>query len=139
DQLIEMLSRFRQDNPGAGLGGDFIVGYPGESESMFLETYRNIEKIGFSYGHVFRYSRRPGTKADLLTDQVAETIKSERSDQLRKLFATSTLNFINRLDGQVSRIIVESENPVRGITSNFIKIEVPGIRVDHNSWLLTRI
>ncbi|MFW6244825.1 MAG: tRNA (N(6)-L-threonylcarbamoyladenosine(37)-C(2))-methylthiotransferase MtaB, partial [Fibrobacterota bacterium] len=83
DDLARRLERFRQKHPYAGLGADFIVGFPGETDEMFQTTLNRVKEIGFTYGHVFRFSRRPGTLAAAYPDQVPERVKSERSEMLR--------------------------------------------------------
>jgi threonylcarbamoyladenosine tRNA methylthiotransferase MtaB len=135
NRIIEMLADFRKYNPNAGIGGDFIVGFPGETEQMFNETLEGINRINFTYGHVFRYSVRPGTAAASFKDQVAERIKTERSERLRIEIEKSRKKFLNLQHGILQRIIVESEMPVRGLTSNYIHVEIPDSTFKRNYWL----
>ena len=108
DELVKKLSSFRKKYPCAGLGADFIVGFPGETEDDFNETLRRVEKIGFSYAHIFRYSVRPGTEAASLTSQVCDSVKSSRSTQLRKVINKSRSSFLLSSSTDSSRIVVES-------------------------------
>ncbi len=133
--LVEKLCKFRRLFPSAGLGADFIVGFPGESDDDFAMTMERVSMIGFSYAHIFRFSPRPGTSAVSLPDQVSESVKSSRSDQLRKLINQSRESFLNKNRTVSKKIIVESESPVRGLTSNFIHVEIPGLSRECNSWL----
>lgn len=137
--FVQRLRGFRKANPSAGLGGDFIVGHPGETEECFLETLNQIESIGFSYGHVFRFSKRPGTKACDLKEQVPGFQKSARSAALRKTLTTCRRAFLSGLVGETFKIIVEAEKPVRGVTSNYIKVHVPECTATRNTWLQVRI
>jgi len=135
DALIDRLSSFRQKYPNAALGGDFIVGHPGENDAMFEVTLNSVKQAGFTYGHVFRYSKRPGTPSAGMADQIAESVKKTRSDQLRDLLQSSRDVF---LYSQVSRplcIIIEESEPARGISSNYIKVEVPKTAAQKNSWM----
>ncbi len=77
EKLIETLAGFREKTPTAALGSDIIVGFPGETDENFRTTCVNATRIGFTYAHVFRYSRRPGTRAADFANQVSEAVKSE--------------------------------------------------------------
>ena len=134
DALIGKLAAFRARYPFAGLGADFIVGFPGETDAHFETTLRHAERIGFSYGHVFRFSRRPGTAAAVMDGQVPESLKTERSARLRAVIARSRELFVKSQCGRTRRIIAEQEAPVRGVAANYLSVEIPARRVPHNSW-----
>ncbi|MFC1476795.1 radical SAM protein, partial [Fibrobacterota bacterium] len=135
DLLIKRLIQFRNKYPYAGIGGDFIVGFPGETESMFETTLKTVEQVGFNYGHVFRYSKRPGTAAASMSNQIHEKEKTGRSNQLRKCLAEMRYEFINKqLNTVTHTIVVEQEKPIRGITSNYIRVEIPRAQAERNSW-----
>ncbi len=135
DRFIERIGEFRQKCPHAGIGGDFIAGFPGETEEMFTTTLEAVKLIGFNYGHVFRYSKRPGTHAATMANQVHEKEKSARSDRLRRLLSEKRQEFVvSQLNSTTHTIVVEQEIPVRGITQNYIRVEVPRIRLKRNSW-----
>jgi threonylcarbamoyladenosine tRNA methylthiotransferase MtaB len=135
DGLLERLTAFRAQNPHAGVGADFIVGFPGESDDDFEELLRRVTPIGFSYAHIFRFSSRPGTKAAAMTGAVPESVKTERSARLRSLIDRQRQEFIRKQQGSAQRIIVEKEWPVRGMTANYLAIEIPSISALHNTWL----
>lgn len=132
---IERLISFRNSNSSAGIGADIIAGFPGETDAMFEETCRQVERIGLSYAHVFRFSPRPGTNAALFDDPVAESVKRERSGRLRKIVESARERFLKRLEGTVQRIIVESGPPLRGTTSNYIHVEIDESVLQRNTWL----
>lgn len=135
DALLERLIAFRRRYPHAGLGADFIVGFPGETEAQFGETVTNAEKIGFSYAHIFRFSPRPGTAAALLPGAVPETAKRERGRRFAEAIERSSTLFFQREQGQARRIIVEQERPARGVTGNYLDVEIPACSASHNAWL----
>ena len=135
DSLIMRLDSFSRRCSSAGIGGDFIVGFPGETGSMFETTLKTVEQIGFNYGHVFRYSKRPGTAASVMDRQVSEKEKTVRSNALRECLAKMRVQFIEKQFFRVIHtIIVEQEKPVRGITSNYIRVEIPKVFSMRNSW-----
>ena len=135
ETIAHRLASFRKSAPDAGIGGDFIVGFPGETEAMFMETVRHAAAIGFSYGHVFRYSPRENTEAASFADQIPDAEKTRRSAFLRDTLKAAGGAFIDRLTGTRHRIIVEEENPVQGIASNYLRMEAPGAHAKKNSWL----
>ena len=133
--LVGRLSSFRERYPTAGLGADFIVGFPGEAEAQFEETLANAGKIGFSYAHIFRYSSRPGTAAAGMRGlEVPEAEKQIRADRLRAVIAKSAREFGALQVGAVRRIITEGDC-AKGITANYLRVDLPGISALPNSWL----
>jgi threonylcarbamoyladenosine tRNA methylthiotransferase MtaB len=135
DSFVKRLATFSRSYPQVGLGGDFIVGFPGETDAMFEETVANVTSIGFSYGHVFRYSRRPGTKAAGLPGQVDEREKNRRSERLRFVLDASHSSFIESAMKNIQDVLVESENPAGGLSSNYLRLDVPGSTAPKNTWL----
>jgi tRNA A37 methylthiotransferase MiaB len=137
DAFVNRLSAFRRHHPQVGLGGDFIVGFPGETEKMFEETVARIASIGFSYGHVFRYSRRPGTRAAAMDGQIDEKEKNRRSGRMRAVLDVCHASFVSSAveHGSVQTILVESENPAGGLASNYLRCDVAGCAARKNSWL----
>jgi threonylcarbamoyladenosine tRNA methylthiotransferase MtaB len=134
DSFMENLIGFRTRFPDAGIGGDFIVGFPGETEANFQETLAGVGKVGFSYGHVFRFSKRPMTAAATLSGQIDEKEKIKRSARLREALDQCHDTFVRACIGSHHRIIVEKEEPVTGRTPNYLFIEVPGASAPRNSW-----
>jgi len=135
DVLLTKLSDFRKRHPFAGLGADFIVGFPGESEKEFEDLLESAEAIGFSYAHIFRFSARPGTAAATMNMTVPERVKTERSGRLRLSIERQRQAFIKKQQGLEHRIIVEKERPVRGTTANYLAVELPSFSALHNEWL----
>ncbi|MDR0330136.1 MAG: MiaB/RimO family radical SAM methylthiotransferase [Chitinispirillales bacterium] len=135
DALMERLRGFRGRYPEAGLGADFIVGHPAETEAMFEEALSRAEAVGFTYGHVFRYSKRIGTKSAKMRGQVGEPVKKARSAAMLAMLEKSREKFLSLLFARPLCIIIESENPVRGVSGNYIKVEVPGADAVRNTWM----
>ena len=135
DAFVARLAAFRSEHPDVGLGGDFIVGFPGETEELFEETVAHVASIGFSYGHVFRYSRRPGTRAATMEGQIDEKEKNRRSEILRSVLDECHASFVSSVAGQDQTILVESESPAGGLASNYLRCDLPGHIVPKNSWI----
>jgi len=135
DLLMGRLRGFREKYPAAGLGADFIVGHPGESEAMFEATLSGAEAVGFTYGHVFRYSRRLGTKSAKMPGQVAESVKKNRSAALLEILQKSREKFLSLIFARPLYIIIEAESPAAGVSENYIRVEVPGVTAPRNTWM----
>jgi len=122
--LINKIHRFMPD---AAIGVDALIGFPGESDSAFENTYDLIEKLPISYLHVFPFSARPGTKAANLPDKVdAGTIK-DRCERMRILGNEKRMKFYQGFMGQVLPILIETEreastNFLKGISSNYLPV-----------------
>jgi threonylcarbamoyladenosine tRNA methylthiotransferase MtaB len=121
---IEKITK-RFDN--IALGTDLIVGFPGESDSLFHNTVRFIESINFAYLHVFPYSLRPGTQAATMLCQVPGPIKRLRVKRMRDISHSKKIAFINNNIGLDHQMVVETvnENVIGGTTSNYIKVLLP--------------
>jgi threonylcarbamoyladenosine tRNA methylthiotransferase MtaB len=137
--FVKKIKAFRLQYPDVGVGGDFIVGFPGETEEMFQETLENISVIGFTYGHVFRYSKRPGTFAASLVETVSEKEKTRRSELMRELLFAQRHNFIELMRAKRHTMLVETEHPASGLTSNYLRVVVPGLKAAKNSWLTVHL
>ncbi|MCL2844083.1 MAG: MiaB/RimO family radical SAM methylthiotransferase [Chitinivibrionia bacterium] len=122
ENFLENLQKYRKSMPKLNLGGDFIVGFPEESDENFIETCKNITKFGFNYGHVFTYSARPNTPAAELP-QLCEKTKKQRSETLKKIFSEQQEAFARSRIGNSERIIVEAGGGLNGITSNFLRVK----------------
>lgn len=122
------LTLARDAMPQAAIGADVMVGFPGESDGEFEATRAFIERMPFTYLHVFSYSSRDGTEAAELDGQVPKTVKKERNRVLRDLISSKNLRFRERLIGTTGSAVTLSRNPetVRALTDNFIEIHLDG-------------
>ena len=115
--------------PHFGIGADIIVGFPGETDAEFEDTRRMVEELPFSYLHVFRFSRRPGTSAADMEDQVHPETISRRSEILRDLADIKKADFSRNLVGTVRGAVVEAEGDIPGwrqaTTDNYVTVLVP--------------
>ena len=117
--------------PDLGLGGDVIVGHPGEGEEDFAATLNLVRALPFAYLHVFVYSDRRGTEATRLLGRVDSRTAKQRSTALRRLAADKGLEFRRRLLGRTREVLV-LDAPDRvtglraGLTDNYVEVLFPG-------------
>ena len=134
ESRVELIRKFM---PNASIGVDVIVGFPGETDDMFLETYNFIEKLDVTYLHVFSYSERENTKAIELNGVVPKKTRNKRSKLLRLLSASKKTSFYKNNIGTDYNVLFESENKnglIEGYTENYIRV-----RKDWNKNLVGQI
>ncbi len=137
----EKISKIRKAMPGAAIGADVMVGFPGETEAEFVETQHVIEELPLTYLHVFTYSARPGTPAADHTNQVPVAIARERNHVLRELASTKKLAFMQAQVGKTLEAITlrsSDDNSTEALTDNYLKIKIPG-RWEPNRWVEARV
>ncbi len=124
--------RTRMERPGGPevfFGIDVIVGLPGETEEKFMDTYRFLaERIRPAFIHIFPYSKRPGTRAASMPDQVPEPVKTERVARLEALCKELHDSFVARHKGKREQVLWESDRKdgkMAGYTGNYIRVERP--------------
>ena len=119
----------RPGEPKVFFGIDVIVGLPGETEELFLETYHFLkDRIKPAFLHVFPYSKRPGTRAAVMPDQVQDSVKTERVARLEALSDDLHAAFIKANKGLSERVLWESsvkDGMMSGYTGNYIRVEKP--------------
>jgi threonylcarbamoyladenosine tRNA methylthiotransferase MtaB len=114
--------------PNACIGVDVIVGFPGETEELFLETYNYLNEQGISYLHVFTYSERPNTEAVDMDGVIPKKIRAKRSKMLRGLSVKKRRAFYESQLGNTTKVLFESENKegfINGFTENYVKVKTP--------------
>jgi threonylcarbamoyladenosine tRNA methylthiotransferase MtaB len=122
--------------PEAAIGADVIAGFPGESEEDFQETVDFIERLPFTYLHVFSFSERPGTGAAALGERVAHTMIRERAGYLRAVGEKKSEEFRARQAGRAVRALTlarSNEQWTEALTGNYLKVRVRG-RHSANEW-----
>jgi len=124
--------RSKMERPGESkvfFGIDVIAGLPGETDEMFRETYHFLkERIHPAFLHVFHYSRRPGTRAAVMPDQVRDSVKTERVAELDKLCGELHEEFVRKHRGMKETVLWESarkDGKMGGYTGNYIRVERP--------------
>ena len=114
--------------PNACIGADVIVGFPGETEELFIETYNFIKSLNISYLHVFSYSERQNTLGIEMPNIVPKNIRSKRSKLLRSLSVKMRRNFYETNLGTKQKILFESENKngyIYGFSENYVRVKTP--------------
>ncbi len=132
-QFAERIEKLREVLPNCSITSDVIVGFPGETEEEFMETYDFIRDNKFSELHVFPYSKRTGTPAARMEDQVDEEIKNERVHRLIELSNQLAKEYASMFDGDVLEVIPEEtytedgqEGYLIGYTDNYLKVVFKG-------------
>lgn len=130
--FAERLERLKEALPGLAVTSDVIVGFPGETEEEFMETYNFIKEHKFSELHVFPYSKRTGTPAARMDDQIDEEVKNERVHRLIALSDQLAKEYASQYEGEVLEVIPEERfkessdsNLFVGYTDNYLKIVFP--------------
>ena len=124
----DRVAHIKEKMPNACIGVDVIVGFPGETDDIFLETYEFLNAMDISYLHVFSYSERPNTVAATMDGKVPKNVRSKRSKMLRGLSAKKRRAFYESQLGTVQSVLFESENKegyIHGFTRNYVKVKTP--------------
>jgi threonylcarbamoyladenosine tRNA methylthiotransferase MtaB len=125
DNRVEAIKKAM---PNACIGVDVIVGFPGETDELFLETYNYLSQLNISYLHVFTYSERPNTEAIALEGVVPLKVRNKRSKMLRGLSVKKRRAFYESQLGNQLTVLFESENKegyIHGFTENYVKVKTP--------------
>jgi threonylcarbamoyladenosine tRNA methylthiotransferase MtaB len=124
----DRVANIRKVMPHACIGVDVIVGFPGESDEHFIETYHFLNELDISYLHVFTYSERDNTEAAEMDGVVPANVRSKRSKMLRGLSVKKRRAFYESQIGSNRTVLFESENKegyIHGFTENYVKIKTP--------------
>ncbi len=114
EQYIKLIDRIRQSQPALALSGDFIVGFPGESDSEFENTLEIVREVNYASAFSFKYSPRPGTPAAENTKQIPDAVKSERLARLQALLADQTAAFNKACVGITLPVLIEKPGRQEG-------------------------
>ncbi|KKU52025.1 MAG: 2-methylthioadenine synthetase [Parcubacteria group bacterium GW2011_GWA2_47_10] len=128
DWYADRVSTIKSAHPDAGIGVDIIVGFPGETDELFEETYRFLVELPVSYLHVFTYSERPHTHALTLPDHIEPRLRFERSERLRILGAKKRRAFDLSFVGSTVEVLFEGESDhgwMTGLTGEYVRAKVP--------------
>src|SRR5690625_3413044 len=131
DYYEEKIKKIKKALPQLAITSDIIVGFPGETEEEFMETYRFVEKIGYAELHVFPYSRRTGTPAARMDNQVDPEVKERRVQQMISLSDRLAKDYAKQFENTVLEVIPEEvseidPNYVEGYSDNYIKVRFAG-------------
>ena len=125
---VDRVEHIKSKMPNACIGVDVIVGFPGETDDLFLETYEFLNALDVSYLHVFSYSERPNTVAAQMDHKVPKEVRTKRSKMLRGLSSKKRRAFYELQLGSVQTVLFEGENKegyIHGFTPNYVKVKTP--------------
>jgi threonylcarbamoyladenosine tRNA methylthiotransferase MtaB len=120
------VQKIREIMPNACIAADVIVGFPGETDDDFTDTFNFLKHLEISYLHVFTYSKRENTLAAKMEAPVPDKVKKERSDTLHKLSDEKKHQFYLDNKGKTSKVLFESDNShgfMHGFTENYIRVK----------------
>ena len=125
---VDRISKIKQVMPDACIGVDVIVGFPGETDELFLETYNFLNELDISYLHVFTYSERDNTEAAIMDGIVPNNVRAKRSKMLRGLSVKKRRAFYESQLNTDHVVLFEGENKegyIHGFTENYVKVKAP--------------
>lgn len=128
ERYRERIAKIRELMPDSFLGVDVIVGFPGEGEEQFMETYRLLEEVGASFLHIFPFSERPDTPAVTMPNKVQSRISTERVSRLEELSSRLNRAFAERFLSTERDVLFESTNHdglMYGYTDNYLRVSAP--------------
>ncbi len=139
-----LIRKIRKKIPDAGIGADVLVGFPGETDEAFQNTYSLVERLPLSYLHVFPFSVRKGTPAEKYPDKIKPEMIKIRAAKMRELGNRKKTEFYNQFINKNMSILIESSRDrktglLKGLTSNYIPILVDGSDTFHNKLIKVRI
>lgn len=122
--FFDKIDMIRSVRPDISITTDVIVGFPGETDEMFLETMETCKKINFSKIHAFPYSERKGTKASMMDGKVPESVKHERVKKLLELSDSLEKSYYDKFKGKNKDVLIEEVNEFgsKGHTSNYLMV-----------------
>jgi threonylcarbamoyladenosine tRNA methylthiotransferase MtaB len=126
--FLSLIDRAMESVPGVALGTDLMVGFPGESEHAFQHTVDLCDRLPFSYFHVFTYSKRPGTAAAKMSQDIPAEVARQRAQTLAELSRQKRLAFAERWIGASVSVLFEggrSDGLRLGTTTHYLKVGVP--------------
>lgn len=142
DFYANRVQRIVSHSPNVGIGADVLVGFPGETDELFEQTYKFMRDLPLTYFHVFTYSERPNTPAIGFGDKVEPRIRAERSERLRMLGMRKRRAFHDSLVGRTCQVLFESEignDWASGLTEEYARVVVKSVSTPVNQILPVRI
>ncbi len=124
----ERVAHIKRVMPNACIGVDVMVGFPGETDEYFIDTYKFLNELDISYLHVFAYSERPNTLAAEMDGVVPKKVRKKRSKMLRGLSAKKRRAFYETQLGNTLNVLFEGENKngyIEGYTENYVRVKMP--------------
>ena len=136
EEFKKVVTLLRDTYSDVILTTDIIVGFPGETEYEFDETYKFLKEVKFYKMHIFKYSRRKGTKADSMENQIEPDVQEQRSKKLLELSDNHQKEYNEKFIGKTVEVLFEEQDGVyiKGHTDNYLVIKVEGEKINkyHN-------
>ncbi len=129
DEYMDIVNVLKDFDPLYGITTDIIAGFPGETEAAFGETLAAVDAAGFCRVHCFRYSKRSGTKAAEMTDQIPGNVKNERLERLAEKAGEAASAFYEKCRGSIRQVLFEErteEGLLTGYTDNYVRVYAEG-------------
>jgi threonylcarbamoyladenosine tRNA methylthiotransferase MtaB len=142
DQYLKITNQFRKVYPLFNFTTDIIVGFPGETDEEFKETVHVVNEVGFSHIHTFKYSKRNGTRAERMENQVQEKIKTARSEIIRTLADELKIKYRSGFIGMEQTVLIEGKITKGGATGygeHYIPIIIKGKEIAKNTFVKVKL
>lgn len=139
---LRITDQFRNKYPEINLTTDVIVGFPGETDEDFFQTYKVVKDIGFSHIHTFKFSPRIGTYAERMQEQVPEKTKHERSEKIREISYLNKLNYRRSFANKTQRVLIERVTPeglAKGYGEHYVPVKFKNAGYASNTFADVRI
>ena len=126
NEFARLIENIRREVPDIAISTDIIVGFPGETDELFQKSLEFAKSMGFMKMHVFPYSKRAGTPAAKMTNQIDEAVKKQRVHLMQKMAEQSATEFYQRFLGRELEVLFEQEQDgyMEGLTSNYIRVYI---------------
>ena len=116
-EYIDIIDQLKSERPDIAISGDFIVGFPGETEEDFNMTKEIVDRIGYAHAYSFKYSPRPGTPAAEMENQIKEDVKSRRLIELQETIKKNMFNYNKKFMNKILKVLIERKINSEGIYS----------------------
>ena len=127
---MKIIDKTREYRPDIAVSGDFIVGFPGETDKDFQDTLRIVEEVKYAHAYSFKYSSRPGTPASMMENHIDEDVKSERLKILQDLIKQQTRDFNKSFEGKEIDVLIDKpgngENRLSGRSAHLQTVHMDG-------------
>lgn len=139
EDYLKLVERLKESDAGFGITTDIIVGFPGETEEDFRDSCQMVDKTGFCKVHVFKYSKREGTKAAEMKGHISPEVKARRSEELIRISEEAAKKFFLKNIGTTRRVLFEQFDEktgfLEGLSDNYIKVYCQGTEDLCNSFV----
>ena len=123
-EFAALIERVEKEIPGVAISTDIIVGFPGETEELFQQSLEFVKKMNFARMHVFPFSKRQGTAAAKMPNQIDEQVKKERVHRMQQLAESKTEEFLAQFAGKTMDVLFETDTDgiIDGLTGNYVRV-----------------